>query len=181
MEESQARRQERDDGRGLVHAGREGCGGPGLVVVLQEACELALVVEPGVEVLADRPGVSLAQPVVEALVVRVVEPLLQHRPLEVPVDLGHEAEARHALPHALGHPRPEGRRPAAPGPLEDVGQDEHRHVAADAVALPADLQELVQHGLLRGHVAVVELEGIRPPGEIRVPAVRQRAGDPASA
>src|SRR4030095_12521062 len=40
MEESQDRGQERDDGGGLVRPGREGRGGPGLVVVLEESGEL---------------------------------------------------------------------------------------------------------------------------------------------
>ena len=121
---------------------------------------------------------SLAQAVVEPLVVRVVEALLQHRPLEVPVDLGHEAESRRARPNALGHPRPEQRRPAAPGPLEDVGQDEHRHVAPHAVALPADLQQLVLHRLLRGRVAVVQLERVRPPARSRGRGRRPGSGRP---
>ena len=166
-------RQKRDDGRGLVHPGREGRGGPRLVVVLQEPGELVLVVEPGVEVLAHRPRVPLAQAVVEPLVVGVVEPLLLHRPFEVPVHLGHEAEARHPLPHPPGRLRPEQRRPAAPGPLEDVRQDEHGHVAAHAVALAGDPQQLADHRLLRGRIAVVELQRVRPAGEVRVPAIGQ--------
>ena len=68
--------EEGDDGGGLVDAGREGRGGPRLVVVLQEAGQLVLVVQPRAEVLAHRPGVPVAEPVVEPLVVGVVEPLL---------------------------------------------------------------------------------------------------------
>jgi hypothetical protein len=138
MEEAQPRRQVGDDGRRLVRTRRERSGRPRFVVVLQEAGQPALVVEPCVEMLAHRPRLAAAEAVVEAFVVRVVEPLLLQLPLEVPVDLGHEAEARHPLPHPPRRIGPEGRRPAAPGPLEDVGQDEHRHVAAHAVALPGD-------------------------------------------
>ena len=72
-----------------------------------------------------------------------------------------------------GRLRPEQRRPASPGPLEDVGQDEHGHVAAHAVTLPGDLQQLADHRLLRGRIAVVELQRIRPAGEVRVAAVSQ--------
>ena len=169
----------RDDGRGLVHAGREGRGGPGLVVVLQEPGELVLVVEPGVQVLAHRPRVSLAQAVVEPLVVGVVEPLLLHRPFQVPVDLGHEAGSSGRRSRTrCGRLGPEQRRPAAPGPLEDLRQDEHGHVAAHAVALPGDPQQLADHRLLRGRIAVVELQRVRPAGEVRVAAVGQDATAP---
>src|SRR6267143_6447697 len=61
VEESQARRQVRDDGRGLVHPGRKRRGGPGLVVVLHEAREPVLVVETRPQVLSHGPRVSLAQ------------------------------------------------------------------------------------------------------------------------
>ena len=60
------------------------------------------------EVLAHRPGVPFAKPVVEPLVVGVVEALLLQRPFQIPIDLGHEAEARDALAHALDRLRPEG-------------------------------------------------------------------------
>ena len=176
MKEPQARRQVRENRGGLVLAGRKRRRGARLVVVLQEAGEPGLVVEPRQEVLAHRPRPPLVQAVVEPLVVRVVEALLEHRPLEVPVDLGHEAKPPRALPNALDHPRPEQRRPAAPGPLEDVGQDEHRHVAPHAVALPADLHQLVLHRLLRGRVAVVQLERVRPSREVGVTAVGQDPG-----
>src|SRR6185295_4890249 len=63
MEEPQARRQKRDDGRGLVHARRESGRRPGLVVVFQEPGELALEVEPGQQVLTHGPRVPLAQAV----------------------------------------------------------------------------------------------------------------------
>ena len=62
----------------------------------------------------------------------------------------------------------------APGPLEDVRQDQHGHVAAHAVALAGDLQQLADHRLLRGRVAVVELQRVGPAGEIRVAAVGQQ-------
>ena len=181
LEEAQARRQVRDDGRRLVDAGRERRRGPRLVVVLQEAGQPVLVIEPGQEVLAHRPGVPLAQAVVQPLVVGVVEPLLLQRPFEVPVDLGHEAEVGDLLPHAPGRLRPERLGADAPGPLEDLGQDEHGHVAAHAVALPGDLQQLADHRLLRGRIAVVELERVRPAGEVRVAAVGEQQVAAASA
>ena len=79
-----------------------------------------------------------------------------------------------SLAHALRSPPARTAGPAAPGPLEDVGQDEHRHVAAHAVALPGDLHQLADHRLLRGRIAVVELQRVRPAGEVRVAAVGQQ-------
>src|SRR5262245_62289691 len=107
MKESQPRAEERDDRRGLVHLRRERRRCSRLVVVFQEAGQLVLVAEFGVEVLAHGPGLTGMEAIVEPLVVCVVEALLLQRPLEVPVDLGHEAEVRHSLPHALRRLRPE--------------------------------------------------------------------------
>ena len=55
--------------------------------------------------------------------------------------------------------------PGSPGPLEDFRQDQHGHVAAHAVTLAGDFHQLGDHGFLRGRVAVVELQRVRPPGE----------------
>jgi hypothetical protein len=71
-------------------------------VVLEEAGQMILEVEAGEEVLADRAGVALFQAVVEPLVVGVVEALLLEGPLEVPVDLGEEEEARDLGADGLG-------------------------------------------------------------------------------
>jgi hypothetical protein len=47
-------------------------------VVLKESGELALIVEPGLEVPAHRLRVPLTQAIVEPLVVGVIESLLEH-------------------------------------------------------------------------------------------------------
>jgi len=72
--------------------GRQGGGGPGFVVVLQEA-------DQGRAGSRGRPADDRApiralvqQPVVEPLVVAVVEPLPLEGPFEVPVRLGDEEE-----------------------------------------------------------------------------------------
>ena len=175
MKEAQPRRQERDDSRRLVGAGGKRRGRARLVVVFQEAGHLVLVIEARVEVLADRPRVPLAQPVVQPLVVRVVEPLLLQRPFEIPVDLGHEAEAGHVFSHARGGSRPERLRAEAPRSLEDVGQHQHGHVAADAVALSGNLHQRRDHRLLGGGIRVVELQRVGPAGEVRIAPVSEHA------
>ena len=78
--------------------------------------------------------VSLDEPVVQPLVVGVVEALLLQVPLQIPVDLGHEQEAGMLFLDARDGVGPEGLSLDAPGAFEDVGEDEHGHVAADPVA-----------------------------------------------
>ena len=116
MEESQSGRQVRDDGRRFVNVRRKRGRRSRLVVVLQEPSQLVLVIQPGSEVLADRAGVLLAQPVVQPLVVRVIETLLLHRPFEIPIDLGQKLKLRVLPSHGLGRLRPEGFRTEAPRP-----------------------------------------------------------------
>ena len=59
-------------------------GRPRLVVVFQEAGHLVLVIQSRAEVLAHRPGVPLAEPVVQPFVVGVIESLLLQRPFAGP-------------------------------------------------------------------------------------------------
>ena len=60
-----------------------------------------------------------------------------------------------------------------PGALKDIGQFEHCHVTADAVALRRDSLQLTQHRVLQGGIAVVELERVGPAREIGVPTIGQ--------
>ena len=66
-----------------------------------------------------------------------------------------------------------GQGPLSPGALEDLGENQHGHVAAHAVGDLGQLEEHLGHRLPEGRVAVVELEGIGPAGEVGVPAVGQ--------
>ena len=107
MEETQARRQKRDDRRGLVNFRRERRRRPWLIVVFEKAGQFVLIVHTGVEVLAHGRCMALTQAVVQPLVIGVIEALLLQRPFQVPVDLGHEEKVRKLLPHALGRLGPE--------------------------------------------------------------------------
>ena len=51
-----------------------------------------------------------------------------------------------------------------------VVQQEHRHVAADAVALPGDLRERLDHRLPKARLEGVELEHVGPCREVRIAA-----------
>src|SRR5439155_23720952 len=94
---------------GLMHRGRECCRRPWLVVIFHEASELVLIIQLCAQMLPHRPRMPLAQPVVESLVVSVVEALLLHGPFEVPVHLGHEAKTRNARAHSPRRLGPERR------------------------------------------------------------------------
>src|SRR5262245_6255914 len=124
--------------------------------------------------LAHRPRAAVAQAIIEALIVGVVEALVLQRPFKVPVDLGHEAEVRPLVTHSLSSPGPKRLGPNAPGALEDVRQHQHRHVAAHAVALTGDLHEFVSHGVLRRWITIVQLEGVGPAWEKRIAPKRQQ-------
>ncbi len=105
------------------------------------------------------------------------------RPFEIPIDTGHEKEPGNTFADSLSCNWPEQRGSLAPGSLEDLGQNQHRHVAADSSALSGNPNQFTDHRLLQGGVGIVELERIRPAGEIRTPAIGQdqiatRAFDP---
>ena len=123
--------------------------------------------------LAHRAGPALAQPVVQALVVRVVESLLLECPFEVPVDFGQKAKVRVPFPDPPDRGVPKRRRRYSPRPFKHLRQDKHCHVAAHAVTLAGDLQELTNHGFLRGQVAIVELKGICPARKVRIASMRE--------
>ena len=94
---------ERGDGGRLPARRAERERGPRLVVVLDEPHQAALIAEVRLKVPANLRRRSVHQPVVETLVVAVVEALLLQLPLQVPVGLGDEDEARprSAVPSAI--------------------------------------------------------------------------------
>ena len=57
---------------------------------------------------------------------------------------------------------------------KDVRQHQHSHVAAHAITLPGDFQQLSEHGCLRGRVAIIELQGVWPARKVRIAPVRQQ-------
>ncbi len=115
----------------------------------------------------------MQEPVVEALVVAQVKPLLLQGPLHVPVRLGHEQHVGKLALHAPDQRRPVilggGRAgPLAPRAGEDLVGHQHRHVAAHSVALPPDLQHGLRHRVAQDGGERVELHDIRPRREIGI-------------
>src|SRR5215831_14223371 len=78
------------------------------------------------------------------------------------------------LANAANRVRPEWRRFAAPRAFEYLGQDQHSHVAAHAVALPGDSGELAHHRFLRRRIAVIELQRVGPTWEVRIAAMSEQ-------
>ena len=98
---------------------------------------------------------ALSQTIVKPLVVGVVKALLLERPLQVPINLGHENEAGLARACSRDGGGPEIGGPDSPGPLEHIGKNQHRHVAANAVAHRRDVLQFAGHGLLQSRVGVI--------------------------
>ena len=74
--------------------------------------------------------------------------------------------------------RPEGLRGDAPGALENFRQNQHRHVAANAVAFAGDGDQFVDLRLLQLRIAVVELQRVGPTGIVGVASVREDSRPP---
>ncbi len=125
------------------------------------------------EMPAHRVGTGMQESIVEALVVRVVEPQLLQPPLEIPVDLCDEQKSRHRVARIGPEFAPAGRRRQTPGFFEHVGQHQHRHVAARAVSMLRDKPQLVDHGVPCVVARVVELRDVGPRRKVRI----ARAGD----
>ena len=149
-------------------------------MVLDEADQALLVSGVRQQVQPDPLGVALLQPVVEPLVVAVVEALLLQGPLQVPVGLGEKAE--------LGPAGLDGRNEClpvvgrgrcadalAPGAPEDVVHHQHRHVATDPITLTGDRGHRVEGRSPQAGLEGVELQDVRPGWEVGVAPAGEHA------
>src|SRR5580692_1994521 len=153
--------------------GPKGRRGSRLVVVLEEANQLLLVGKVSAEMKPNSLCIVMLQAIVEPLVVTEVEPLLLQLPLQVPVGLGNEAEVRMRSLDGWDHVTPIlGWRPlpctTAPSTFEDLVEQKHGHVATDAITLSRDTGDGFNHCLPKPRLKRVELQNIRPCGEVRV-------------
>ena len=177
VQETQAGAERRHQGRPEHLGDAEGGGRPRLVVVLEEAHEVIAELRRRGQVRTHSGRVRAQEPVVHRLVVGEVEALLQELPFAVPVGLGDEEEVGVPLAHRGHRLRPEALadpvvlEAITPRPLDHVRQQQHRHVAARAVALRGHRLELGEHGRAAGTVRVVHLRGVPPGGEVGVAAV----------
>ena len=62
-----------------------------------------------------------------------------------------------------------------PCPLEDLRDDKHGHVTADAITLTRDPSQLAEHGLLQIRIPIVQLQSIGPAREVGVAPIGKDA------
>src|SRR5678815_5526288 len=62
-----------------------------------------------------------------------------------------------------------------PCPLEDLRDDQHGHVTADAITLTRDPPQLAEHGLLQIRIPVVQLQSIGPARKVGVAPIGKDA------
>src|SRR5260370_3436217 len=151
-------------------------------MVLDESGHLLLVRKIRKEVLTHALGVSVLHPVIEFLVVAEIKALLLQFPLKVPVGFGDEPELS-VLSLDRGYHRPPVivtwffSCTSPPGTLKDIVQQEHCHVAPDAITLFGDLRDRLNHCLPEPRLESVQLEHIRPSLKVRLTSAGEDAPD----
>src|SRR5271165_7010058 len=109
----------------------------------------------------------------EPLVVAEVETLLLQLPLQVPVSLGNKEKVRmrflsggdYVAPVLGFRPRP---CTAAPRAFEDCVQQQHRHVAANAIALAGNTGKRFNRGPAKPGLKRIQLQHILPRRKVGV-------------
>src|SRR4249920_718807 len=120
---------------------------------------------------------AMLQPIVQPLVVAVVEPLLLKFPLEIPVCFCDEQDPWMSLADSSDELDPIFppwflARTGSPRPLEDGIHHEHGHIASHPVALVGNGEHRAEGSLAQCGTECVELSHIRPRRKIRISAVR---------
>jgi len=124
--------------------------------------------------------------VIERLVIGIIKTKPAQFRLQAPVSLGQKQEVRMRLADPGN-----GRRPKLlngggscdgkmfPGFGENPVEHQHRHIAANTVAVPGDGGEQFRHRTACRIAPIVQLNSIRPRREIRILAIGQPANLPA--
>lgn len=179
VDEAESGECEGGEGGGLMFGGGEEGSDGGFVVVFEEVGATGDEVVGGVaEVFSDCGGIPLDEVVVERFIVGEVEADFLESGFEVPVGFGEEEEVGVSFSELLDGFGPElafgwrgGGGEVAPGLEEYLVEEEHCHVAAEAVAMFGDGFQRFGDGLAGIGAAEVELGGIGPGGEVGVFAV----------
>src|SRR4051812_33950735 len=77
-----------------MHVERESSRGAWFIVIFEKPRGVILIVEVSLKVFAHRPGRPGVEAIVETFIVGEIEPVLLQTPFHVPIDFGHEREAR---------------------------------------------------------------------------------------
>jgi len=163
-------------GGGQLPLRAEGARGALFVVILDETQHVVLIAAIGAQMRHNRAHGLALQPVAKPLVIRIVEALLQQIPFHVPIHFGDEQRVGVMVFDRRDHHRPEFQRGRmagafAPGLGKNPVGDQHRHVAANAVALGRDVAQRLDHLGAHGGVEGVELGGVGPDREIGIAPV----------
>lgn len=169
-----------ESGDGFEFGGAEGCGSASFVVIFEEARGMGLTGEAGSEARMDFVDVAVAQRVVEALVIGELEAKRLNWSFAVPIHFGEPDKLARKSDDGFGPEFARGRfasaKKRAPSVGEDVVQNEHGHIAADAVAMFCDFAEFSDERGARGRLEVIELENIAPGREVRIATVGEKDG-----
>ena len=145
-------------------------------MVLDETHQLVLVIETSGKVQSNAFRVVVFEPVVEALIVTIIESDLLQFPFQVPIGFRHKKHIGMLQPHGGDYLAPVlfGRGSAhTPSPrlLKDVVEQQHRHIAAHPVALLSDRIQCLDDRLAQRWTEGVELCHILPRRKVRVAPV----------
>src|SRR5215469_17390169 len=169
-----------ESGEGFKFVGAESCGGASFVVIFEEARGVALRSGCNGEARMNVVDVAVAQSVVEAFVVGELEAEGLNGSFAIPINFGEPDKFTRERGDGFGPEFASGRFAPAekriPGVGENVVQDKHGHVAADAVAVIRDFAEFADERGARGGFEVIELENVAPGREVRVAAVSEENG-----
>ncbi len=146
-------------------------------MIFHEAHHSTLIAAGSQQMIADAVDAVVFQAVIQALIVGVVEAERLQFGLHLPVDFGHKHEVAVLLFDRRDYILPifRSRQFDAFGPqiAEHTVDKQHRHIAADAVALLGDgldsRQRLFTPFLRKG----VDLCGIRPGRKVRIATMRE--------
>ena len=185
VEQAHSWQAENNERRGLMFGRGEKGRNAGLIVVFEEMGATSKeLIGRREEMTLNGGWVFRDEMVVEALVVGEIKTEFLQARLQAPVDFGQKEKRWKLRAHRLNGFGPEfrtrgwkGGGERAPGFGKYVVENEHRHVAADAVTQASDALEFCEHGLAGGWIAVIKLDGIDPGTHVWVLA----AGQPAPA
>ena len=180
MIEAHAGKRGEQSGEGFESCGAEGCGSAGFVVIFEKACGVALAGNVGGEARVNFDGLAVAQRIVKALVVGELEAESLNGRFAVPVDFGEPdkfvRESGDGFAPEFARRRLAPGEERAPGARENVVQNEHGHVATDAVAVIGDFAELGDERGARGGFEIIELDNVAPSREVGIAAVSEKEG-----
>lgn len=178
MIEAHAGKRGDQSSEGFEFCGAESRGGAGFVVIFEKARSAALRGDVGGEARVNFVNVAVVQGVVKAFVVGELKAEGLNGGFAVPVDFGEPdkflRQSRDGFSPEFARRRFASGEERAPSTRENIVQDEHSHVAANAVAVLGDFAEFGDERGAGGRLEIIELQNVAPRREIRIAAVSEK-------